>query len=767
VSKKLYVQIQYQILESRPDNFDQLFLTPLTVDGHNVTDVAGIYYDSTESGAPGIYGDAWLYHPDNGYDYSIKSIAGITDIQPIDYAEKIQINQDSSRNKWATIYVDDSYIIPFNQRIDVIPAPTLENINNQSANLQGVWSFDLRGATSGSLSSLTQSAVEKGITEAAKAFLSNLVPTYADSLYRVGSAASTLNDIQEAGLNTFADLISNFDNYSSADVDRITSQLLFDDLRKLASELETQVDANGIPIPSEQLDILTAAFTGISISAKNLTPGSPNSGWQIEIAPQGYIDVPVEINSNGSWNLPDDPIVKGDTVKIDGLGDGVLIGNDDPNARDILVGGDGRDELKGLRGNDILVGGHDNDILSGNWGNDQLNGGDGVDTAMYAFNRATYTLTRNSDGSVDIVDSDIVINSHKNIDGHDTLTNIERLQFSDQSIALDLDGHAGTVAKILGAVFGKEAVANAQYAGIFLKLLDDGMSYQDLMQLALDTKLGTGFSNAAEVNLLYQNLVGSQPSQADLDYWTGTLASGQYSQASLGVMAADLELNATNINLADLAKTGLNFTSIPIENATIIGTADPDILVGGAGNEIIAGLSGVDTALYSNVRAQYTISLNNLYDTVKDNAGHAGEDKLIDIERLQFSDQSLALDLDGHAGTVAKILGAVFGKEAVANAEYAGIGLKLLDDGMSYENLMQLALDAKLGNGFSNAAEVSLLYQNLVGSQPSQADLDYWTGTLAAGQYSQASLGIMAADLELNAANIDLIGLASTGLEYL
>jgi serralysin len=86
---------------------------------------------------------------------------------------------------------------------------------------------------------------------------------------------------------------------------------------------------------------------------------------------------------------------------------------------------------------------------------------------------------------------------------------------------------------------------------------------------------------------------------------------------------------------------------------------------------------------------------------------------------------------------------------------------------MSYENLMQLALDAKLGNGFSNAAEVSLLYQNLVGSQPSQADLDYWTGTLASGQYSQASLGVMAADLELNAANIDLIGLASTGLEYL
>ena len=143
---------------------------------------------------------------------------------------------------------------------------------------------------------------------------------------------------------------------------------------------------------------------------------------------------------------------------------------------------------------------------------------------------------------------------------NDTLANIERLQFTDRNIALDLNGAAGTTAKILGAVFGRESLANTSYVGIGLSLLDGGMSYQDLMQLALNARLGAGFSNTAEVNLLYQNLAGVLPSAADLSYWTGTLSSGQFSQASLAVMAADLELNTTNINLAGLAQTGIEYS---------------------------------------------------------------------------------------------------------------------------------------------------------------------------------------------------------------
>lgn len=80
--------------------------------------------------------------------------------------------------------------------------------------------------------------------------------------------------------------------------------------------------------------------------------------------------------------------------------------------------------------------------------------------------------------------------------------------------------------------------------------------------------------------------------------------------------------------------------------------------------------------------------------------------------------------------------------------------------------MMQLALNAKLGDGFSTTDEVTLLYQNLLGTQVSASDLSYWTSTVNSGQFTQASLAVMAADTALNVVNINLVGLAQTGIEY-
>lgn len=203
-------------------------------------------------------------------------------------------------------------------------------------------------------------------------------------------------------------------------------------------------------------------------------------------------------------------------------------------------------------GNDTVIGNSANNQIISNGGSDTIDGGNGTDTATLPGNRANYTVSSTANNW-----------SVSGAGVTDTLTNVERVQFADAKLALDLDGNAGKTAKILGAVFGKSSVSgesySKQYVGIGLNILDNGTSYHDLMQLALNARLGAGFSNADEVNLLYQNLVGSLPSTADLDYWTGTLTSGQ-TQASLAVMAANLDLNATNINLAGLAQTGIEFT---------------------------------------------------------------------------------------------------------------------------------------------------------------------------------------------------------------
>jgi len=147
-------------------------------------------------------------------------------------------------------------------------------------------------------------------------------------------------------------------------------------------------------------------------------------------------------------------------------------------------------------------------------------------------------------------------------------------------------------------------------------------------------------------------------------------------------------------------------------------------------------------------------------------SGTAGTQMLGNMQRLHFVDGSVALDISGNAGTTAKLLGATFGSDSVSNKAYVGMGLNLLDGGMSYQDLTQTALNAKLGTNFSTADEVKLLYQNLLGTAPSASDLNYWEGTVSSGQYTHASLAMMAADSGVNTANIHLVGMAQTGLGY-
>jgi len=136
--------------------------------------------------------------------------------------------------------------------------------------------------------------------------------------------------------------------------------------------------------------------------------------------------------------------------------------------------------------------------------------------------------------------------------------------------------------------------------------------------------------------------------------------------------------------------------------------------------------------------------------------------------RVDMGGYAKAYDLDGNAGMVAKTLGAVFGSDAVANQTYVGIGLYYVDDlGYSYEQLMDLALDVVLGANPSNTQVVDLLYENVVGIPPADADRALFVGMLDRSEYSHASLGVLAADTSINTNNIDLVGLGQDGLAYL
>jgi hypothetical protein len=93
--------------------------------------------------------------------------------------------------------------------------------------------------------------------------------------------------------------------------------------------------------------------------------------------------------------------------------------------------------------------------------------------------------------------------------------------------------------------------------------------------------------------------------------------------------------------------------------------------------------------------------------------------------------------------------------------------LQALDNGMSYEALMEMAIDAVFGSNPAGSSVVGTLYQNLVGSSAPQSVLDDYGAMLDDGIMSATDLGIAVAEHSLTATNIDLVGLSASGLEYM
>lgn len=201
-------------------------------------------------------------------------------------------------------------------------------------------------------------------------------------------------------------------------------------------------------------------------------------------------------------------------------------------------------------GNDLdnqLVGNENANTLTGNGGDDELDGGTGVDTAVFSGRLEDYSIAAGG--------STTTVAAVTGNDGSDTLTNIERLQFSNSKLAIDMAGHAGQTAKILGAVFGAASVNNASAVGVGLGYLDEGTSYADVAELALNLTPATDV--ASKIDLMLANVKGSV-SASDQAAYMGMIAAGD-SLGQVATLIADSAENAVNINLTGLTETGLLF----------------------------------------------------------------------------------------------------------------------------------------------------------------------------------------------------------------
>ena len=220
-----------------------------------------------------------------------------------------------------------------------------------------------------------------------------------------------------------------------------------------------------------------------------------------------------------------------------------------------------------------------------------------------------------------------------------------------------------------------------------------------------------------------------------------------------------------------------------IEN--IIGSSFSDVLtgnglkntlIGGDGSDIIDGGDEIDTAIYTEHRKDSSLTSFIDYGTAGDSIkissawiieSGGNTDTLRNIERLKFKETNVALDLDGNAGKAVKILSVLLGAENSQNKGYIGAGLSALDNGMSYESLMQAGLDFVLGENPSSSTVIDLFYKNLTGEPAPDSILKEYSELLDSGLMTSSALGIAVADHSLNISNIDLVGLAQTGVEYI
>jgi len=436
----------------------------------------------------------------------------------------------------------------------------------------------------------------------------------------------------------------------------------------------------------------------------------------------------------------------------------------------LLVGGNAPDRLGGSSGNDTLDGGLGGDTLEGGPGNDNLEGGDGVDTAGYADNRVQYIVS--TAGASATVTGE----------GTDALSDVERLQFADARVAIDSEGAAGLAAKVVWTLFGAGALDDEALVGRFLSLFDAGLTLEEGMAAGLASarfaQVAGSHSNTAYVNLVYQNLAGVQPDAVTRAYLVGLLDAG-LSQAAMSVLASDYVAGMNAFpggiayelqgNIAVTGDAGVNFLDGSASSDVIFGRAGNDGFNGRAGNDLISGGTGIDfVAYYSSLKAACTVTRNDLGLRVA--TPTEGTDQLMQVERILFTDRLVAYDISGNAGMTAKLVGAMFGPAALQEKYLVGTYLAMLDAGMSYEAVVGAAAASdRFGTeagGHGNAAFVDRLYFNIAGFYPSADVAAELVHILEKPGYTQAYLGMLGADTVYNMANVNLTGLAQTGLEY-
>lgn len=470
---------------------------------------------------------------------------------------------------------------------------------------------------------------------------------------------------------------------------------------------------------------------------------------------------------------------------------------------------------------DTLNGTQFNDTLQGDGGNDMINGGAGTDTAVFRGAREAYTFTQLGGDSLRAT-------SAGSLDGVDTLTSVEILQFSNGTYqsAQMIDGTAPAAPTLnvtknaAGYVVGSTAfVVGVAEAGATIKVFSgaaqvgsvqagaDGVwslttvGFPDGQNYQIFAKATDAAGNVSESSLLQTFNVDSRAPSVPTGTVTVAAGSNQPVFTGNGEAGTTIELvnGETLVGRATVASNGswqvnaspllngiYNVTVVSLDRAdnftiaasklaftvastaNLAGSAANDRLAPTAGNNAVDGGTGTDTAVYGGARANFTVARDVNGFTITDNVGANGTDALINIERIQFSDTTMVgLDVNGVGGQAYRLYQAAFDRQP----EPAGLGfwIKYMDLGLSVNGaaaqFMASAEFVNMYQGTDDRAFITKLYNNVLHRGPEQSGMDFWLKAIQVDHHTRAEvLGFFSESPENQA---QVIGTIQNGFEFI
>ena len=320
------------------------------------------------------------------------------------------------------------------------------------------------------------------------------------------------------------------------------------------------------------------------------------------------------------------------------------------------------------------------------------------------------------------------------------------------------------------SLFGNVSINPAGFASGYIdKVIVSSTSYGTVTITGYDDVSSTAASTISSVTWNHNGAEASASGSVAADvsvvdgHYQPTI-TGAYTAMSMVFAGQSMQLSNANVAASSIFSSANAFLAYALESSdAIAGSGGNTYLSGFAGNDSIDGGSGIDTAGFNGNRANYTLSTSASNYVVTDNTGTDGTDTLTSIERLQFADKKIALDLtpDGHTGQAMGFIGAV-APDLLNNTAIRGLIISLFDQGQTMESLSQLALDQNLISTPSNAALANAVYRNVLNG-PASTDM---TNALVdyIEDHGQANFLATVAGLHIN---VDLVGLQQTGVEYL